>query len=168
MKNALFAFTILMLFSCEKENEPDMMDLSLLKQFDWQAIVHNIDEGSKLPYSDTSRFSFTDNEFYYRHQYTLIGIIFGGSELHYVQTQQNSITEGFYEINPLEGTIILTYNTNVGGSPRWNVPGVETTVHAKYRIISLNQDTLKFKSISNGESLFPPLEIMQTYSSVKK
>lgn len=168
MKNLLFAFTLLMLFSCEKEDEPDKMDLSLLNQFDWQAIRHNIDEVSKLSYSDTSRYSFNDNEFNYRGQYTVIQLVLGDSEPRYVLDQQISTTEGFYKTNPLEGTIILTYYKSVGGNPLWNVPGVETTIHTKYKITSLSQDTLKLKSVSNGEPLLHPLEEIQTYSSVKK
>lgn len=173
MKKVLFAFTVFMLFSCEKMTEPETMDLSLLKQFDWQAIKQTekdfimSDKSQKILYSDTSRYSFTDNKFIYNTQHTVVKSILGG-EPRYVLNQQTSTIEGYCEINPLESSINLTYISIVGANPAWDVPGVETTIHTKYKIISLNRDTLKIKSVPTGESPFPPLEIIQTYSSVKK
>lgn len=173
MRRLLSTFVILFLCSCDKDEIPVSMDFSLLSQFNWQAIDYHeekslLDTSQIISYSDTILYSFDGDEFTVKNQYTVMGVIFGSEKPVNGLENISTTSKGQYEINTRDSSITLTYKSTVGGNPAWGIPGTDTTIQVKWRVLTLNRETLKIQSEPSKTNSIPSLNRIQTYSSVIK
>lgn len=175
MKRILYLIAIVSLCSCGKEkisSNAKRMDFSLLEQYDWQNIAYHEEPGQLsdtiISYSDTSRYSFNGSNFTFRNQYTTIKVVFGSGQPVYTLNQTNSTLDGQYEVTTVDSTLTVTYETLVGSSPAWDVPGEVKTVRSTWKILKLNHQELKLQSLPSDNSPFPGTYTEQVYTAVTK
>lgn len=111
MKKIFIALIILSFFSCKEDVQKPSIDAELLKKFNWQHVEKQNQKinDQEVSYNDTISYFFSGNTFQRKTQHTTLNWSVGSPV---VKNQKTYSSEGKYELNIADSTLIFTQKHN--------------------------------------------------------